>query len=334
MKKVAVIGAGPAGIEAAAVLAAHNCEVVLFEKSTTPLNNILDKAFLFPDFSSAQILADRLTAKLLNDNIKFLGEKEIVDIKKQEGEFKLFDKEGKTYIADNVIVTTGYNVFDAHRKEELGYGIYKGVVNSLDMEHMIRHNQITNSMGEAPKKVVFLQCVGSRDEKSGNNYCSKVCCVTAVKQAIEVRKQLPDTEVYIYYMDLRMWGKGFEELYREAQEKYDIRFIRGRISEASATFDNKVQIKSEDTLIGQPLKMTTDLLVLMVGMEPSAGTRTLAANCGIEGKYGFIETQGPHLADNATAIDGLFVAGAAKQPMSIRDAVTDAVSAAVAIISM
>lgn len=334
MKKVAVIGAGPAGIEAAAVLAAHNCEVVLFEKSTTPLNNILDKAFLFPDFSSAQTLADRLTAKLLNDNIKFLCEKEIVDIKKQEGEFKLFDKEGKTYIADNVIVTTGYNVFDAHRKEELGYGIYKGVVNSLDMEHMIRHNQITNSMGEAPQKVVFLQCVGSRDEKSGNNYCSKVCCVTAVKQAIEVRKQLPDTEVYIYYMDLRMWGKGFEELYREAQEKYDIRFIRGRISEASATFDNKVQIKSEDTLIGQPLKMTTDLLVLMVGMEPSAGTRTLAANCGIEGKYGFIETQGPHLADNATAIDGLFVAGAAKQPMSIRDAVTDAVTAAVAVISM
>lgn len=334
MKKVAVIGAGPAGIEAAAVLAAHDCEVALFEKSTTPLNNILDKAFLFPDFSSAHTLADRLTAKLLNDNIKFLCEKEIVDIKKQEGEFKLFDKEGKTYIADNVIITTGYNVFDAHRKEELGYGIYKGVVNSLDMEHMIRHNQITNSMGEAPQKVVFLQCVGSRDEKSGNNYCSKVCCVTAVKQAIEVRKQLPETEVYIYYMDLRMWGKGFEELYREAQEKYDIRFIRGRISEASATFDNKVQIKSEDTLIGQPLKMTTDLLVLMVGMEPSAGTRTLAANCGIEGKYGFIETQGPHLADNATAIDGLFVAGAAKQPMSIRDAVTDAVSAAVAIISM
>lgn len=334
MKKVAVVGAGPAGIEAAAVLAAHNCEVVLFEKSATPLSNILDKAFLFPDFSSAQTLADNLSAKLLNDNIKLLCEKEIVDIKKQDGEFKLVDKEGKTYIADNVIVTTGYSVFDAHRKEELGYGIYKGVVNSLDMEHMIRHRQITNSMGEAPKKVVFLQCVGSRDEKSGNNYCSKVCCVTAVKQAIELRKQLPDTEVYIYYMDLRMWGKGFEELYREAQEKYDIRFIRGRISEASATFDNKVQIKSEDTLIGQPLKMTTDLLVLMVGMEPSTGTRTLAANCGIEGKYGFIETQGPHLNDNATAIDGLFVAGAAKQPVSIRDAVTDAVTAANIVISL
>lgn len=333
MKKVAIIGAGPAGIEAASVLAAHNCEVVLFEKSAAPLSNILDKAFLFPDFSAAQELADRLTAKLLPENIKVLCEKEIVDIKKIDDEFKLFDKEGKTHIADNVLITTGYTLFDAHRKEELGYGIYKGVINSLDLERMIHYKQITNSMGEAPSKVVFLQCVGSRDEKSGNNYCSKVCCVTAVKQAIEVRKLLPGTEIYLYYMDLRMWGKGFEELYREAQEKYDIRFVRGRISEASATFDNKVQIKSEDTLIGQPLKMTTDLLVLMCGMEASQGTRTLAEACGIAGNYHFIATQGPHLSDNATAVDGLFVAGTAKQPMSIRDTITDADAAAFLILS-
>lgn len=333
MKKVAIIGAGPAGIEAASVLAANNCEVTLFEKSATPLSNILDKAYLFPDFSSANELAEKIDAKLLHDNIKLLLEKEIVDVKKADGEFKLYDKEGKTYFVDNVLITTGYSLFDARRKEELGYGIYKGVVNSLDMEHMIRFKQITNSMGEAPQKIVFLQCVGSRDEKSGNNYCSKVCCVTAVKQAIEVRKQLPNAEIYIYYMDLRMWGQGFEELYREAQEKYDIRFVRGRISEASATFDNKVQIKSEDTLIGQPLKMTTDILVLMAGMEPSAGTRLLAQNCGIAGKYNFIASQGPHLNDNETSIEGLFVAGTAKRPMSIRDTITDAVTAAHHILS-
>jgi heterodisulfide reductase subunit A len=332
MKKVAIIGAGPAGIEAASVLAANDCEVVLFEKSTAPLPNILDKAFLFPDFSSSQELADKLSAKLLNDNIKVLCEKEIVNIVKNEGEFKLTDKEGKAYFAEKVLITTGYTLFDAHRKEELGYGIYKGVITSLDLERMIHHKQITNSMGEEPGKIVFLQCVGSRDEKSGNNYCSKVCCVTAVKQAIEVRKLLPEAEIYLYYMDLRMWGKGFEEMYREAQEKYDIRFIRGRISEASATFDNKVQIKSEDTLIGQPLKMTTDLLVLMCGMEPSAGTRNLGAACGIEGDYHFIATQGPHLGDNLTAVDGLFVAGTAKQPLSIRDTLTDATAAAFAIL--
>ena len=122
MKKVAIIGAGPAGIEAASVLAAHDCEVMLFEKSAAPLSNILDKAFLFPDFSSAQELAKQLEAKLLPDNIKVLCQKEIVDVKKVDGEFKVYDSEGKVYIADNVLITTGYTLFDAHRKEELGYG--------------------------------------------------------------------------------------------------------------------------------------------------------------------------------------------------------------------
>ena len=332
MKKIAIVGAGPAGIEAAAILAKNGHEVQLFEKSSTTLSNILDKAYLFPDFSRAQDLADKLNAKLLNDKIHVTCDTEIVDIRKENGEFKLMDKEGKTYIADSVLITTGYTLFDAHRKEELGYGIYKGVITSLDLERMIKHNQITTFIGELPKRLVFLQCVGSRDEKSGNHYCSKVCCVTAVKQAIEVRKMIPDAEIYIYYMDLRMWGQGFEEMYREAQEKYDIRFVRGRISEASATFDGRVQIKSEDTLIGQPLKMTTDLLVLMAGMEPSLGTRTLAERCGIAGNYHFIATQGPHTNDNQTAVEGIYVAGAAKRPMSVRDTLTDAAAAALAML--
>lgn len=330
--KIAIIGAGPAGIKAASILAQNGCNVQLFEKSANNLSNILDKAFLFPDFSSAQDLADKLSAKLLNDNIQVINNKEIIDIKKVNNELKLTDKDGKTHVADAVLISSGYTIFDAHKKEELGYGIYKGVITSLDLEKMIRHKQVTNSIGEAPQKVTFLQCVGSRDEKSGNHYCSKVCCVTAVKQAIEARKLLPNAEIYIFYMDLRMWGQGFEELYREAQEKYDIRFVRGRISEASSTFDGKVQIKSEDTLIGQPLKMTTDLLVLMAGMEPSAGTRTLAENCGIAGPYKFIATQGAHMEDNKTAIDGVFVAGSAKRPMSIRDTITDAAAAAAEIL--
>lgn len=331
MKKIAIIGAGPAGIEAASILAKSDNEVQLFEKSSNTLSNILDKAYLFPDFSSAQDLADKLNAKLLNDKIRLTCDTEIVDVKKEGEEFKLVDKDGKTYIADSVLITTGYTLFDAHRKEELGYGIYKGVITSLDLERMIRHQQISTFIGELPKRVVFLQCVGSRDEKSGNHYCSKVCCVTAVKQAIEVRKMLPEAEIYIYYMDLRMWGQGFEEMYRTAQEKYDIRFVRGRISEASATFDGRVQIKSEDTLIGQPLKMTTDLLVLMAGMEPSQGTRTLAEKCGIAGDYRFIATQGPHTNDNLTAVEGIFVAGSAKRPMSVRDTLTDAAAAALAM---
>lgn len=327
MSKIAIIGAGPAGIESASMLA-RNHEVLLFEKSSTALSNILDKAYLFPDFSSATDIADSLNSKLINENIKLMLNTEVVDVVRNDSEWKIVEKSGKNYFVDAVLIATGYQIFDATRKEELGYGIYKGVVTSIDMERMIKYNQIVNSINESPKRVVFLQCVGSRDEKSGNRYCSKVCCVTAVKQAIEVRKMLPEAEIYIFYMDLRMWGQHFEELYRESQEKYDIRYVRGRISEASSTFDRKIQIKAEDTLLGVPLKMTTDLLVLMVGMEASCGTRDLGKKCGIDGEYGFVKTSSPHLNDNETAEKGLFVAGSCKRPMTINDVLNDARSAA------
>jgi heterodisulfide reductase subunit A len=352
MRTIAIIGAGPAGIEAASVLSAmENTEVLLFEKSASTMDNLRDKAFLFPDFSSAADLVEIMESKLDRENIKLHLDTEIVSVaelveatngtkdsatdeKEQDTIgvcWQLQDAKGKNYVADAVLMTTGYKVFDATRKEELGYGIYPGVITSIDMEKKIKEGKVLNSMGDVPKKVVFLQCVGSRDEKSGNHYCSKVCCVTAVKQAIELRKLLPEVEAYVFYMDLRMWGGGFEEMYREAQEKYDVRFVRGRISEAASTFDGKIQIKSEDTLVGLPLKMSADLLVLMVGMEPSEGTKKLTSQCSCADAYGFATTMNPHLRDNETAQPGLYVAGSCKRPMSINDSLNDARSAALKI---
>ena len=333
MKKISVIGAGPAGIEAAHILAQHGCSVDLFEKSSSPLKNIADKAFLFPNFAKADELIEQMNKKLLNKSIAQHFDTDIVGlVRETSGGWKLTDAKGVSYYCDQVLLATGYTAFDAHRKEELGYGIYGGVVTSLDMERMLRYNQIVNTVGEPPKRVTFLQCVGSRDEKSGNHYCSKVCCVTAVKQAIEVKRQLPDTEVYVFYMDLRMWGQHFEEMYRESQQEYGVRFVRGRISEASGTFDGRVQIKAEDTLMGLPLKMTTDLLVLMVGMEASEGTRCLAKAAGICGDYGFAQSVDPHLGDCITSQSELFVCGACKRPMSINDAVNDGRAAALAML--
>jgi len=331
MKSISIIGAGPAGIEAASVLAKQGMPVNLFEKSSSPLKNIADKAFLFPNFAAASDIVDLMNKKLLNQNITLHHDTDIVKMQREGEAWKIVDGKGNAYYSDYVLMATGYTPFDAHRKEELGYGIYNGIVTSLEMEKMIRYNQIVNSLGEKPKRVVFLQCVGSRDEKSGNHYCSKVCCVTAVKQAIELKRQLPDTEAYIFYMDLRMWGQHFEELYRESQQKYGVRYVRGRISEASGTFDGRVQVKAEDTLMGLPLKMTTDLLVLMVGMEASEGTKCLAKSCGICGEYGFAKSVDPHLGDCLTEQKGLFVCGACKRPMSINDAVNDGRAAAVAI---
>ena len=328
---IAIIGAGPAGIEAASVLARQH-QVTLFEREEKPLCNIRDKAFLFPDFSSADELADKLEAKLSHENITLKTATPVVSMERTGEQWTLTTAGGETATFDAVLLATGYKVFDAHQKEELGYGIYKGVITSLEMEKMIKENQIRNIMNEVPKQIVFLQCVGSRDEKSGNHYCSKVCCVTAVKQAIEVKKQHPETEVHIFYMDLRMWGQGFEEMYREAQEKYGVNFVRGRISEAASTFDNRVQIKAEDTLMGNPMTMNCDLLVLMVGMCASEGTATLSQSAGIDGLYRFAQSRSPHTEDNFTAQPNLFVAGACKRPMSISDTIQDARAAAIAIL--
>ena len=330
MKNIAIIGAGPAGIEAASVLAKQH-QVTLFEKEAQPLCNIRDKAFLFPDFSSADELADKQEAKLQNENITFKPNCAVTAMNRTGEQWTLTLVDGTTATFDAVLLATGYRVFDAHQKEELGYGIYHGVITSLEMEKMIKENRVRNIMNEVPKQIVFLQCVGSRDEKSGNHYCSKVCCVTAVKQAIEIKKQHPETDVYVFYMDLRMWGQGFEEMYREAQEKYGVNFVRGRISEAASTFDNRVQIKAEDTLMGNPMTMTADLLVLMVGMCASEGTAILSKSAGIDGLYRFAQSLSPHTEDNLTTQPGLYLAGACKRPMSISDTIQDARAAAIAM---
>ncbi len=331
MKKVAIIGAGPAGIEAASVLAKSGVEVMLFEQSSSPLTNLRDKAFLFPDFQAVDEIVNDLESKLQTDGITLYTGTFITGLKWKGTTWELIDNDSQSWTVNAVLIATGYQTFDARRKEELGYGIYKGVITSIEMEKMIKDGKIVNSNGETPQRIAFLQCVGSRDEKSGNHYCSKVCCVTAVKQAIEVRKLLSKTDLTVFYMDLRMWGQGFEEMYRESQERYGVSFVRGRISEAAATFDGRVQIKTEDTLLSLPLKTTVDLLVLMVGMEASEGTKTLGKSCEVCGEYGFIKTISPHLYDNETGRPGLFAAGTCKRPLCVWDSINDARSAALAI---
>ena len=329
---IAVVGGGPAGMEAAGIIAEAGLSVSLFEAKSEWADNLNNKYKVFPDFSSADDLLNQLKLKTDNAQVtKFLNT-EISNISKNGDLWILKDSNRNEHKASAVLLSTGYEVFDAERKEELGYGIYDGVITSVQLEQLLKSQQINTTYEETPQRIVFLQCVGSRDEKTGNRYCSKICCITAVKQAIEVKKLLPQTEIFVFYMDLRMWGQHFEELYRESQEQYNVRYVRGRISEASSTFDGRIQIKAEDTLIGKPLKMSTDLLVLMVGMEPSCGTKDLSGNCGINGEYGFAKSKDPHLHDNLTDKEGLFLAGTCKRPMSIKETITDARSAAMDII--
>lgn|SRR5574344_23788 len=329
---IGIIGAGPAGIETAYRLAVSGKKVVIFDQGE-PLGNIRDKALLFPDFSPASELVTKLEAELAHPGIQLLANTKIVDIGRYGSDWTVTAESGETFAVARLVLATGYSTFDARRKEEYGYGIYKGVITSIDLEAMLSSGNIVNSIGDTPARVAFLQCVGSRDMKTGNNYCSKLCCITAAKQAIELRRHLPDAEIFVFYMDLRMWGQGFEEIYKSSQQDYNIHYIRGRISEAAGTFDGKVQIKAEDTLTGFPVRMNADLLVLMVGIEASAGTKMLSAKCGICGDYGFARSADCRLADNLTSERGLYLAGSCKRPMSIPEVISDARSAAIEMLS-
>jgi heterodisulfide reductase subunit A len=226
-----------------------------------------------------------------------------------------------------VIVATGFQHFDPGRATQYyNYYSFPDVITLTDLEKMLReHKVVRPSNGEAPKKIAFVQCVGSRDRQIGNEYCSKVCCGIASKQAIELRQQIPDSKVFIFYIDMRMYGYWENEIYWPAQEQYKVNYVKGVISEVLPK-GNQLLVRGEDTTMSRPMEVTMDMIVLSVGMEPSAGTRAIAQLLDIQqNKYGFIEAGGAGGLDPvATSKEGIFVAGAASGPADLDDSISKA----------
>ena len=297
---VIIIGAGPAGCEAAYRLAQAGETVELIEKESETGGNLNNWYQLFPDRKQARDLNQSLRQNIQHPDIHLhLGNYPVKISRTENNKFTLELNDGALLKGDALLVTSGFRLFNARRKEEYGYGIYENVITSVELENFFINHHITTSTGQVPKRIGLIHCVGSRDEKICNYHCSKLCCITAVKQAIELREMLPETEILCFYMDMRMFGPGYEELYREAQEKYNIKFVRGRLSEASENREKQLLIKVEDTLVGKPLKMTLDLMVLMVGMEPSEGSTQLASMLSLDiAPNGFIRVGDPHTGTN------------------------------------
>lgn len=333
MKHIVVIGGGIAGIETACALTDAGYWVTVIEKEQKPGGKLNNWSYLFPDFTPVENLRTSLKEKKSEKDFTVLTGTEVRSVVREDGIFRIETSTSQRLDAQAVVVATGYEIFDARRKEEYGYKIYDHVVTSADLEEMLKPGgNLAVASGKIPKRIAFVHCVGSRDEKSGNHYCSKVCCITGVKQAIELKKRLPHVEIFCFYMDLRMYGKHFEELYREAQEKYDVQFIRGRLSEASEKIDKSLQIKAEDTLSGRPLKMNVDMLVLLVGMEAGKGTTAAATSCAIScEESGFLKTRDSLLQSNYSTQEGIFLAGSCTAPMSVNDTILHARSAAIEV---
>jgi heterodisulfide reductase subunit A2 len=324
-KHVIVIGGGVAGLEAAGRLSREGLMVSLLEKDNITGGHLNRWFKLFPDRRDSKEVKDYLDDLNQGNNVKLFTNVTVEKLKKDKDHFSLLTNEGNELIADAVVVATGFDLFKSSRKEEYGYGIYDNVITSADLEDMFKKGEIVTSDGTVPANIGIVHCVGSRDEKVGNLYCSKLCCVTAVKQAIEIREHLPESTVYCFYMDMRMGGAYYEELYREAQEAWGVNFIRGKVSEASESIDKRVMIKVEDTLTGRPLKMKLDLLILMAGMEMSEGGKKIAALAGLktDGNRFFAATD-HHFGSNRSNIEGLFYAGTCTAPMNITETISHA----------
>lgn len=326
MKRVIVIGGGIAGMEAAANL--RDYEVTIIEKDGKLGGNVANWDRLFPIGEKAEKVLKRVSAKL-DKGIDYILDVKVIGCDRVGEVFNVKLSNGTTLTSDAVVVATGFEPFDAHRKEEYGYGIYSNVITSVDLEQMFTKGKVVREDGKEPKRVAFIHCVGSRDDKVCNNYCSKACCVTAVKQASEFKEMYPEADVYCFYMDLRMFDKHFEELYKKAQMEYNVKFIRGRLSEAAEDFNGNIVIKAEDTLIGKPVKITMDMVVLMVGMEARRGNATML-NTPI-GDDHFYETTDEYVNINNSNISGLFYAGCCTCPKTIPETLADARSAAIAV---
>jgi heterodisulfide reductase subunit A len=236
-----------------------------------------------------------------------------------------------------IIVATGFDVFDPRRKPEFGYGVYPEVITTLEFERLASASGPTMGRialnGRLPKQVVFIHCVGSRDRSLGIPYCSRVCCMAVAKQAHLAHDRLPDAEITVFYMDVRAFGKGFEEFYDRVRHEGVI-YRRGNPSEIIRRGD-KVVVRAEDTLLGEPVEVEADLVVLAVGIQPSKGTEGVARILNLaRDEDGFFKEAHPKLRTMESGVPGVFLAGCCQSPKDIPDTVAQAKAAASAAMIM
>lgn len=239
-----------------------------------------------------------------------------------------------------IVMATGYELFDYAIYGEYGYGQYPDVITGLHFERLI--NASGPTMGKIkrpsdhkePKNVVFIKCVGSRDETKGKTYCSRTCCMYTAKQATLVREKIKDSNVYVFYMDVRTPGKGYEEFYNRTTETYGAHYIRGRVSKISQNGD-KLRVRGEDTLLGRPIEIDADMVVLATAMVANPDAAKIAQLVGFSyDKDNFYTESHPKLAPVETHTAGIFLAGACQGPKDIPDSVAQAGAAAAKVCAL
>jgi len=247
----------------------------------------------------------------------------------------------ETVKAGAIVVATGFQEMSPAVYTEYGGATYPDVLTGLQFERLVSSTGPTEgklvrpSDGQEPKTIVFVQCVGSRDPSKGHEYCSGICCMYTAKHALLYKHHVPNGQAYVCYIDIRSPGKNYEQFIRRAVEEEDVRYIRGRVGKVQRRDDGRYRVFTEDTLVGRPVSIDADMVVLASAAEPQSDAASLAQTLGISyDADGFYTEAHPKLKPVETATAGVFLAGACQGPKDIPASVQQGSAAAAKVLAL
>ncbi len=337
-KPILVVGGGPAGLAAAHALASVGQRAILVEKESklggAPILSGYAKLVPSGEWAKDAIggMVDRVEDSAL---VTIHRDSRIEGFEGSPGGFTARLSNGATVEAGAVILATGFTHFDSVNKPEWGFGTFPDVVTTTQVEQMISSGRGVRcpSDGRKPQRVAILLCVGSRDRQIGREWCSKICCTVSCNIAMEIREELPDCHVYIYYMDIRTYGLN-ETYYWKSQEEFKVKYIKARIAEVTSD-GQKLIVKGEDTLVKRPITIPFDMVVHAIGMDPNVENKSLAKVFGVAlQEHGHIGKGTSYGALGETSRAGVFAAGAATGPETIDDSIAQGKAAAMAAFAL
>ena len=355
IRRALVIGGGIAGLTAALDIAEAGYPVILVERKPVLGGKMRELSGLYLNFDAVpDLLAQRIEAVEKHPHITVLTGAEVEEVSGYVGNFSVKIRrfvnsefvnsdESTNLRAPNllvydigaIVVATGYELYPLSKLGEYGGGRIPDVLDSLQFERMLAAGKIRRpSDGRIPREIVWVQCAGSRDPELHMPYCSKICCMYVAKQAIAFKRLVPGGQAYVFYIDIRSAGKGYEEFVRQAMEEYDVLYLRGKVSKVFQE-DGKVIVWGVDTLTGKPLEIAADLVVLATAAVPSQGAKELAQRLRIASdEHGFFSEAHPKLRPVESLTAGIYLAGAAQFPKDIPETVAQASAAAAKVLSL
>ncbi len=337
-KPILIVGGGPAGLAAAHSLGTVGRSSILVEKEDklggAPI--LSGYAKLVPSGEWAKDAIGGMVDRVEGDsNVKVLTGTTVTRFDGAPGNFTAELSNGDSVEVEAAVLCSGFTHFDSVNKPEWGFGTFPDVVTTTQVEQMISSGEGVRcpSDGRKPKRVAILLCVGSRDRQIGREWCSKICCTVSSNIAMEIREELPDCHVYIYYMDIRTFGLYETKYYWRSQEEFKVKYIKARIAEVTSDGE-KLIVKGEDTLVKRPITIPFDMVVHAIGMDPNVDNPAIAETFGVDlEEHGHIGAANRYGAMGQTSRPGVFVAGAATGPETIDDSIAQGHAAAMSVLS-